>query len=58
MLWPQRIGAKFAPGTLERISEVLGREEKRLDFIREAVEREIVRRKRQSVLHRKRRRSG
>jgi hypothetical protein len=44
--WPERIGAKFAAGTLARIARVLAPKEKRLDFIREAVEREIERRAR------------
>jgi hypothetical protein len=40
MRWPERIGAK----TLDRIEKVLGKDEPRLDFIREAVERELTRR--------------
>jgi hypothetical protein len=42
--WPERIGAKFAAGTLERIATVLGEGEERTAFIRQAVEREIERR--------------
>lgn len=37
--------ARFADGTLARIDAVLGDGEKRSDFIREAVERELERRK-------------
>jgi len=44
--WPERVGAKFAAGTLDRIAAVLAKDEVRLDFIREAVEREIQRRER------------
>jgi hypothetical protein len=42
--WPERVMAKFAAGTLDRIAEVLAKGEVRLDFIREAVDREIQRR--------------
>jgi hypothetical protein len=42
--WPERVGAKFAGGTLARIAAVLGEEEERTAFIRHAVEREIERR--------------
>ena len=42
--WPERVGAKFACGTLARIAAVLGEEEDRTAFIRQAVEREIERR--------------
>jgi hypothetical protein len=38
--------AKFPAGTLDRIAVVLGKGEVRLDFIREAVERELERRER------------
>jgi hypothetical protein len=38
-LWPERIQAKFAKGTLARIAAVLKDGETRLDFIREWVER-------------------
>ncbi len=44
--WPERVGAKFAAGTLDRIASVLAKGEVRLDFIREAVERELERRER------------
>jgi hypothetical protein len=44
--WPERVGAKFAVGTLDRIAAVLAKGEVRLDFIREAVERELERRER------------
>jgi hypothetical protein len=46
--WPERVGAKFAEGTLERIAGVLRQKEVRLDFIREAVEREIARREKRA----------
>ncbi|GJD93316.1 hypothetical protein [Methylobacterium iners] len=39
--------ARFAEGTLARIDAVLAPKEKRADFIREAVERELKRRERQ-----------
>jgi hypothetical protein len=42
--WPERVGAKFAEGTLARIAAVLIDDEERTAFIREAVEREIERR--------------
>jgi hypothetical protein len=42
--WPERVGAKFAGGTLARIAAVLDEEEERTAFIRQAVEREIERR--------------
>src|SRR5262245_14359036 len=42
--WPERVGAKFAGGTLARIAAMLGEDEERTAFIREAVEREIERR--------------
>jgi hypothetical protein len=44
--WAERVGAKFAAGTLERIAAVLAEGEERTAFIREAVEREIERRQR------------
>lgn len=40
--------ARFPEGTLARIDELLGAREKRADFIREAVEREIARRERRA----------
>jgi hypothetical protein len=42
--WPERVGAKFAGGTLARIAAVLADGEERTAFIRQAVEREIERR--------------
>jgi hypothetical protein len=42
--WPERIGAKFAAGTLDRIAAALADGEERTAFIREAVERELARR--------------
>jgi hypothetical protein len=54
--WPERVGAKFAAGTLGRIAAVLEEKEVRLDFIRKAVEREIERRERNIKAADKRRR--
>ena len=42
--WPERVGAKFAAGTLDRIGAALADGEERTAFIREAVERELARR--------------
>ena len=42
--WPERVGAKFATGTLDRIAAALADGEERTAFIREAVERELERR--------------
>ena len=42
--WPERVGAKFAAGTLDRIAVALADGEERTAFIREAVERELERR--------------
>jgi hypothetical protein len=42
--WPERVGAKFAAGTLDRIAAALADGEERTAFIREAVERELARR--------------
>lgn len=42
--WPERVGAKFAAGTLDRIAAALADGEERTAFIREAVERELERR--------------
>jgi hypothetical protein len=39
--WPERVGAKFAAGTLDRIAAALADGEERTAFIREAVEREL-----------------
>jgi hypothetical protein len=44
--WPEKITAKFAAGTLKQIAAVLVKGEVRLDFIREAVDRELERRQR------------
>lgn len=43
-LWSENMQARFAAGTFDRISKVLGEKEDRTDFIREAVERELKRR--------------
>jgi hypothetical protein len=42
--WPERVMAKLAAGTLERIAAVLEKGEERTAFLREAIEREIERR--------------
>ena len=42
--WPERVGAKFAAGTFDRIAAALADGEERTAFIREAVERELARR--------------
>ncbi len=44
----EQMPARFPEGTLERIDEVLEEGENRSDLIREAVERELKRRKRMS----------
>jgi hypothetical protein len=44
--WPERVGAKFAAGTMDRIAAALADGEERTAFIREAVERELERRER------------
>lgn len=41
--------ARFAPGTLARIAAVLADGEERTAFVREAVERELLRRENRSV---------
>lgn len=40
----EQMPARFPSGTVERIDRVLGEKEKRADFIREAVARELARR--------------
>ena len=42
--WVEDTVARFAEGTFARIATVLGKTEERSEFIREAVERELVRR--------------
>lgn len=44
--------ARFQAGTFSQISEVLGEGEARSDFLREATEREIVRRKVERTMRR------
>jgi len=44
--WAEDMQARFQEGTFERIEAVLGADEDRTDFIREAVERELKRRER------------
>lgn len=44
--WAEDMQARFAEGTFDRIQAVLGENEDRTDFIREAVERELRRRER------------
>ena len=46
--WDEDMQARFPAGTFDRIQAVLGEEEDRTDFIREAVERELKRRERKS----------
>ena len=46
-LWHQRTAVKFPQGTFERIAAVLQKLEVRMDFIRNAVERELKRREAQ-----------
>jgi hypothetical protein len=41
--------ARFAAGTFARIEVVLGEDEDRTDFVREAVERELQRRERRGT---------
>jgi hypothetical protein len=53
--WPERTAIKFAEGTFERIAAVLGEEEDRMAFMREAVEREIERRERAEAKPKRRR---
>jgi hypothetical protein len=43
--WPERVMAKLAVGTLARIATVLEKGEERTAFLREAIEREIERRR-------------
>jgi len=43
--WPERVMAKLAAGTLERIAAVLEKGEERTAFLRDAIEREIERRR-------------
>jgi hypothetical protein len=44
--WAEDMQARFAAGTFKRIKAVLGDDEDRTDFVREAVERELRRRER------------
>ena len=46
-LWHQRTAVKFPQVTFERIAAVLQKPEVRMDFIRNAVERELKRREAQ-----------
>ncbi len=43
-LWSENMQARFKAGTFARIARVLNGSEDRTDFVREAVERELVRR--------------
>ena len=45
--WSEEMQARFGEGTFAKIAEVLGTGEDRTDFVRIAVEREIVRRSQQ-----------
>ena len=47
--WSERVMAKLAAGTLERIAAVLGKGEDRTAFLREAIDREIERRERRTA---------
>lgn len=47
--WTERIQLPLAEGTTERIDALLADDEVRLDFIREAIEREIKRRSRKGA---------
>jgi len=42
--WAENMVARFPAGTFKRIKAVLGEDEDRTDFMREAVERELRRR--------------
>lgn len=44
-MWSEDMQARFAEGTLERIESALKEGETKTDFVREAVERELKRRK-------------
>jgi hypothetical protein len=44
--WAEDMQARFPAGTFKRIKAVLGDDEDRTDFVREAVERELRRRER------------
>ena len=44
MLWPDKIVAPLPAGSLERIVAVLKPDEDKTDFLREAVDRELIRR--------------
>lgn len=44
----EQMPARFAEGTLDRIDTVLEEKEKRSDFLRDAVERELSRRERKA----------
>jgi len=54
--WVEDAVARFAEGTFARIAAVLGKTEDRTDFIREAVERELVRREAEAKKQRRQRR--
>lgn len=43
-LWAENMHARFPTGTFERIAKVLREKEDRTDFVREAVEKELLRR--------------
>jgi hypothetical protein len=47
-LWAEDMQARFPAGTFEGIEAVLREDEDRTDFVREAVERELQRRLKQS----------
>ena len=47
--WAEDMQARFLVGTFARIEVVLGEDEDRTDFVREAVERELQRRERRGT---------
>ena len=47
--WAEDMQARFLEGTFARIAPLLGKDEDRTDFVRDAVEREIKRRARESA---------
>jgi hypothetical protein len=52
--WPERTAIKFAEGTFEKIAILLEEDEDRMAFMREAVDREIMRRAERVALKRDR----
>jgi len=52
--WSEDMQARFAAGTFERIETALAEGEDRTDFVRAAVERELLRREHLTARRRKR----